>query len=126
MPSIAELARIAKTEKNLVVVTVSTDESAATVRDTLKVVLNGDPPFPVLMDPDAKVVADRYGTRLFPETWIIDPSGVIRARFDGARDWSDSLAVDFARMVAKPSGCPVEFAKGMPHGKFAGVCDDQG
>lgn len=125
MPSIAELARIAKTEKDVVVVTVSTDEDASTVRDTLKVVLKGeDVPFPVLLDPEAKVVADAFGTRLFPETWVIDPHGIIRARFDGARDWSNPLALDLAKMVERPSGCPVEFAKGSPRGKFAGICED--
>src|SRR5262249_27847384 len=28
---------------------------------------------PVLFDPDRRVVAGKYGTRLFPETWVIDP-----------------------------------------------------
>ncbi|WP_437967048.1 hypothetical protein WMF04_47140 [Sorangium sp. So ce260] len=44
---------------------------------------NGDPPFPVLFDPDARVVLDEYGTQLSPETWILDPDGILRARFDG-------------------------------------------
>ena len=64
------------------------------MRDTLKVTLNGDPPFPVLFDPDSKVVLDQYGTKLFPETWIIDPKGVIRARLDGAKDWKSSLVME--------------------------------
>src|SRR5262245_31755517 len=44
MPSIAELARVARTEKNMVVLTVSTDEGPDDVRDLLKVVLNGEVP----------------------------------------------------------------------------------
>jgi len=36
--------------------------------------------FPVLFDPELNVVGSRYGTRLFPETWIIDPSGVVQLR----------------------------------------------
>jgi hypothetical protein len=95
------------------------------VRDTLAVVLQGgEVPFPVLFDPESEIVGDKFGTKLFPETWIIDPDGIIRARFDGARDWTDALAVDIAEMVSRPLGCPVEFALGRPKGKFAGVCND--
>src|SRR5689334_19787267 len=86
MPALAELGRIAQSRKDIVVLTVSTDEGPDDVRDALKVALNGDPPFPVLFDPESKVVMDQYGTQLYPETWIIDPNGIIRARFDGARD----------------------------------------
>ncbi len=124
MPAIAELAKIARTEKDLVVLSVSTDEDPAAVADALSVVLKGETPFPVLFDPDAAVVREKYGTRLFPETWVIDPSGVIRARFDGARDWSAPMVIEFARMVAKPSGCPVEFSRLGPKGAFAGICRD--
>jgi hypothetical protein len=35
----------------------------------------------------------KFGTRLFPETWIIDPEGVIRLRIDGRRDWSHPVAI---------------------------------
>ena len=35
---------------------------------------------PVLFDPSRRVVGGKYGTRLFPETWVVDPAGVIRAR----------------------------------------------
>ncbi len=124
MPALAELARVARGHKDLVVLTVSTDEGPDAVRDTLQVALGGDPPFPVLFDPESSVVLDRYGTRLFPETWIIDPDGIIRARFDGARDWSDALAVDIGEMVSRPGGCPVEFLKGAPRGNFAAICGD--
>ncbi len=124
MPALSELAQVARTRKDLVVLTVSTDDGPEAVRDTLKVALGGDPPFIILFDPESSVVRDKYGTRLFPETWIIDPEGVIRARFDGARDWTDSLAVDIADMVKRPGGCPVEFFKGVPKGKFAPLCSD--
>lgn len=124
MPSLAELAKIAKGRSDFVVLTVSTDEGPDDVRDTLKVALGSDVPFPVLFDVDSKIVNGRYGTRLFPETWIIDPKGVIRARFDGARNWSTSLAIEIAEMVQKPGGCPVEFYKSSPRGPFASACED--
>jgi peroxiredoxin len=124
MPSLAELAKITRGRKDMAVLTVSTDEGPDDVRDTLKVLLNSDPPFPVLFDPDSKIVRDRYGTRLFPETWIIDPEGIIRARFDGPIDWSESRPLEIGEMVQKSSGCPVEFFKSAPKGPFASVCGD--
>jgi peroxiredoxin len=124
MPALAELGRIARTRDDFVVLTVSTDAGPDDVRDTLKVALSGDPPFPILFDPESKVVLDQYGTQLFPETWIIDPNGIIRARFDGARDWSSSLAIDVGEMVSRWGGCPVEFYKSRPRGDFASICTD--
>lgn len=124
MPSLAELARIGQNRKDFVVLTVSTDDGPEAVRDTLKVILQGETPFPVLFDPDSKVVLEKYGTRLFPETWIIDPNGVIRARFDGARDWSKALAVEVGEQVGKAGACPIEFFDSAPRGRFAGLCDD--
>ena len=125
MPALAELAKVARGRGDFNVLTVSTDKGPDDVRDTLAVVLQGgEIPFTVLFDPESEIVGDKYGTKLFPETWIIDPDGIIRARFDGARDWTDALAVDIAEMVSRPLGCPVEFALGRPKGKFAGVCND--
>lgn len=126
MPSIAELAQVVKRRGDMVVLSVSTDEVPDDVRDALKVALAGaEPSFPVLLDPEAKIVRERYGTRLFPETWIIDPDGIIRARFDRALDWSSSLVVEVGEMVKRPGGCPVEFFKGAARGPFSTACDDE-
>lgn len=125
MPSLATLAKVAKNRKDFVVVTVTTDEDSQKVRDLLSVLLEGEVPFPVLFDPEAKIVTGKYGTKLFPETWVIDKDGIIRARFDGARDWSAALAVEIGEMVDKPGGgCPIDFAMGMPRGENAGLCGD--
>jgi peroxiredoxin len=124
MPSLAELARIGRSGRDFVVVTVSTDEGPDAVRDTLQVTLNGEPPFPVLFDPELSVVNSRYGTRLFPETWIIDPNGVIRARFDGSKDWASPLAVEVVEKAGRPGTCPMEFFNSAPRGAFAGLCED--
>lgn len=126
MPALGELGKVLKKRDDMVLVAVSTDESIEDVRDTLKVVLNEEVPFVVLLDAESAVVRDKFGTRLFPETWIIDPKGVIRARFDGARDWSDAAVINIAEMVSRPSGCPVEFFRGQPRGKFAALCADDG
>jgi peroxiredoxin len=124
MPAIAELAKIAQTRGDFVVLTVSTDEGPDAVRDMLKVLLNGDVPFPVLFDPESSVVAGLYGTHLFPETWIIDRDGVIRARVDGAKDWSSTVAIEVINKVAAGASCPVEFWKSEPRGAFASICND--
>jgi len=126
MPSIAELAKIAQKRDDFVVLTVSTDEGPDAVRDALKVALGGDPPFPVLFDPESEIVHDKYGTKLYPETWIIDPNGIIRARFDGPRDWSSALAIEIADKISTPgSACLVEFERGKAVGRFAGICSDE-
>ncbi|MEZ4295470.1 MAG: TlpA disulfide reductase family protein [Polyangiaceae bacterium] len=125
MPALGELGKVLQKRKDMVLVTISTDESVEDVRDTLKVVLNGDAPFIVLLDAESKVVHDKFGTKLFPETWIIDPDGVIRARFDGARDWSDAAVLEIGEMVRRPSGCPVDFFRAQPRGKFAALCAEE-
>jgi thiol-disulfide isomerase/thioredoxin len=130
MPSLATLAQVAKGRKDLVVVTITVDSDRQKVRDLLSVLLDGEVPFPVLFDDDNEIVKGRFGTTLFPETWVIDKNGIIRARFDGARDWSDASAIEIGEMVKKPSTgpldftCPVDFLGGMPRGKHAGLCMD--
>ena len=63
------------------------------VRDTLKVALNGERAVPVLLRSPETIVADKLRhAKLFPRRGSSIPKGVIRARFDGARDWSASLA----------------------------------
>lgn len=124
MPSVAELAQMLARRGDAVVVTVTTDESAQDARATLSSVLGGAPPaFVTLVDPEAEVVSGKYGTKLYPETWIIDPKGVIRARFDGPRDWASPLAVELATGVASPLACTVEFGPEGARGEGAAVCD---
>ena len=125
MPSLAELGKVLKGRTDVVLVTISTDESAEDVRGTLKSVLSTDsPPFAVLLDPDASVVRDKFGTRLFPETWFIDTRGIIRARVDGARDWDGSIPVDFAESLKDPLSCEIGFNRGRPTGDASGLCAD--
>jgi peroxiredoxin len=89
MPSLVTLAEIARKRSDIEVVAVSTDKDWNAVaaifppRSNLK----------VLFDPSRKIVHGAYGTRLFPETWIIDADGVIRMRIDAARDWGSALSI---------------------------------
>jgi hypothetical protein len=73
-----------------------------------------------------KTVKEKYGTNLFPETWIIDKEGIIRARFDGPRDWSGGAVAEYIDHVRAGGYCPIEI-KGPERrdksGQGAAVCD---
>jgi peroxiredoxin len=95
MPSMEELAGILAEDRDIAILTVSVDENWNAVRRL----------FPkgtrlkVLFDADRAITRGKYGTHLFPETWVIDREGIIRARFDGARDWATGVAVGYLRSL---------------------------
>lgn len=127
MPSLALLAKkMVQQRPDIKILTITTDESAKDAKVTLESVLGEKAPFEVLVDPDSSVVGGKFGTTLYPETWFIDPHGVIRARVDGAREWSNALVVEFAESLLTPMSCPIEFERGRPRGSLAGLCVDVG
>lgn len=126
MPEIADLARILRPKADVTVLTVSTDDTAEDATSTLKAVLKEEPPFGVLIDPDAQIVRGKYGTSLYPETWIIDKNGVIRARFDGAREWSNATVVQYVEQIREGGYCPVNAKDGKFVGESTRLCDNLG
>jgi peroxiredoxin len=122
IPSLAALADGAAAN-GIAVVTVATDDDPADVKQILEALLGRPAPFVVAHDPDAAVVTGKYGTRLYPETWIIDPHGVIRARFDGKRDWSDPVIGELLDVAAERQTCEVEFASGRLQSGPRWVCN---
>jgi len=50
--------------------------------------------FPVFVDPQGKA-ADAYAIFALPETIVIDRSGTIVKRFEGAQDWNDEKLVQY-------------------------------
>lgn len=90
MPMLVELARIVEDRDDVELVAITIDRDWDDVRE----VVPTDGPLHILRDGDRSVIHDRFGTVLFPETWVIDPEGVIRMRVDGARDWSSAVALD--------------------------------
>lgn len=126
MPSLASLGHSLAHRDDIVLLTVTTDESAEDARDTLQSILGTAAPFEVLIDPEAEVVTDRFGTKLYPETWFIDPRGVIRARVDEARDWSSALSLEFAESLRGPLSCSIRFEKRVPSGPAAHLCEEMG
>lgn len=90
MPSLEQLALVAKERGDIEVVAISTDKGWHEVQGLFR----GDSKLKVLFDPDKSVVRGKFGSRLYPETWVIDPEGVIRLRIDGGRDWSAPIALE--------------------------------
>lgn len=90
MPSLISLARILRGRDDIELVAVSVDRDW----DTVRTVIPEGSGLKVVLDPGREVVQGRFGTRLFPETWVVDPEGVIRLRVDGARDWSSPVALE--------------------------------
>jgi peroxiredoxin len=126
MPEIADLARILQPMDDVKVLTVSTDETSKDAIDTLKSVLRGEPPFQVLMDPNLDVVGKKFGTNLYPETWIIDKNGVIRSRYDGAREWSNAAVIQLVEQIRGGGYCPVQAKDGKFLGDGARLCEGIG
>ena len=52
--------------------------------------------FPVLLDPDGKV-AKSYGITGVPETFIIDPAGILRHKYLGPRPWDSPEAIELLK-----------------------------
>jgi hypothetical protein len=109
---------------DVAVVTVSTDDGPEDVKTTLQTVLRDAPPFQVLFDSDQSVSRGKYGSRLVPETWFIDKNGIIRARFDGARDWTNPLFVNFVDALRAGDYCPVKIDAKNLAGKAGRICEE--
>jgi len=53
------------------------------------------PSFTVLWDKSKNVATRQWGTRKFPESYLIDPQGKVVAKFVGPRDWYTVGAVQY-------------------------------
>ena len=122
MPALAKLAKLMTSDSHMAMMTVAVDDSPRAVREVLLRHTGSPNPFPVVLDPESEFVLGRYGTRAFPETWLIDPYGTIRARFDGARDWSSPIALELLQGISKGTTCPVSIDKFMASGAGANAC----
>ena len=87
MPSLEKLHRVSG--DSLHVVSVAVDEDVSQARALAgRLGLT----FPVLLDPGGDQAA-RWGTVMFPETWILDAEGAIVDRLVGEQDWTDPAVV---------------------------------
>jgi cytochrome c biogenesis protein CcmG, thiol:disulfide interchange protein DsbE len=83
MPSLERLHRTLGPE-GLAVLTVATDDDEADVRRFLA---ERGLTLPVLRDPGGRVAADSYRTTGYPETFILDRSGVLLEHVVGPAEW---------------------------------------
>jgi thiol-disulfide isomerase/thioredoxin len=86
MPSMDELSRRMKA-KPFSVIAVSVDEQWEAVGDFLKQ-LNRRPSFSIAHDPQRVISGGEFGIEKYPESFLIDKKGVIRAYYQGAVNWS--------------------------------------
>ena len=93
MPTLETLALITKSWGDVEVVAVSTDPSWVDVDAVIPKNTN----MTALLDPQNQVVSETFGTKLYPETWIVDKNGVVRFRFDGPLDWANPVVLDLIR-----------------------------
>ncbi len=95
IPSMTQLAEELGNEPNFALVALSVDDNWAAVKGFFK---GRAPGFQLLLDKGAHV-SEAYGTTQFPESYVIDPSGKVIAKFTGARDWTDPAAVGYFRRL---------------------------
>lgn len=93
MPTIELLADITEDWGDVEIVAVSTDRDW----DEVEAIIPLRSKITSLLDADREVVTDAFGTKLFPETWLIDKDGVVRLRFDGSFDWASPVVLDLIR-----------------------------
>ena len=95
MPSLERLQRTLGPE-GLVVLGVSVDEDNAALT---RFVAEHDLTFAILRDPGGRVAAAAYRTTGYPETFVIDPAGVLNEIYVGPTEWDTPGAVDHFRRL---------------------------
>lgn len=92
LPALVSLDQIARSRDSFSVVTITIDDDWTAVRRFFP---EGAPPeLVILFDPERTVVEQQFGTHKFPETFLLDRRGTIRARFDGQRNWSNPVVLN--------------------------------
>jgi thiol-disulfide isomerase/thioredoxin len=84
-PSLRQLAKVMDPKK-FQLLAVSVDEGGWPAVD--KFFGGKTPPYTVALDQNARI-SQTYGTTKFPESYLIDPSGTLRLKFIGPRNWTD-------------------------------------
>jgi len=90
MPKLDQLAQLVRAWGDVEVVAVSIDSGW----DEVARIMPPRPHVNYLFDPTNSIVGPKYGSQLFPETWIIDKEGVVRMRYDGGFDWSQPVVLN--------------------------------
>ncbi len=97
MPSLEKLHRTLGPE-GLVLLGVSVDEDQAALRALVKAT---GVTFPTLLDPGGRGPAAAYKTTGYPETYVIDPSGVLIESYVGPAEWATPGSIDHFRELLR-------------------------
>ena len=122
MPELAKLWKLLRARPDVAFVSIANDglpERALTLLQQKVPLVDR---YPVLFDPTGKTAQD-FGTFQFPETWFVDPGGIMRARIDGARKWSALKVGAFLDTLRDGKFCPLEIDEGWMSGLGSEYCD---
>jgi peroxiredoxin len=97
MPSLERLHRALGPE-GLTVVGISTDEDGGVLTGFVR---DKRISFPILRDPGGRVASAEYHTTGYPETFVIDPKGVLVEIYVGPTEWDTPSALDHFRGLLK-------------------------
>ncbi len=97
MPSLETLHRTLGPE-GLVVLGVSVDADEAELRAFVQ---KAGVTFPTLRDPGARGPAAAYKTTGYPETYVLDPAGVLIESYVGPAEWATPGAIDHFRELLR-------------------------
>jgi peroxiredoxin len=100
MPSLEKLHRALGPE-GLVVLGVSVDEDEAALRSFIQKV---GVTFPTLRDPGGRGPSTAYRTTGYPETFVLDPQGVLLDKYIGPAEWATPEAIDHFRELLRRFG----------------------
>ncbi|MFN8008482.1 MAG: TlpA disulfide reductase family protein [Terriglobia bacterium] len=81
--------------KNLAILALSVDDSWKTVRHYME---SNHFTIPVYSDFDKKI-ASRYGTYMYPETYLVDKEGKVAYKVVGAVDWTSPEMLKFIQVL---------------------------
>lgn len=104
MPSMRTFARSFAGDR-LRLLAISLDDNDADMSNFL--IEQGITPddFAIARDTDGEVSA-RYGSRLLPETWIVDPDGQVIGRVQGAVNWTDAPILELFEILLRDGWRP--------------------
>jgi peroxiredoxin len=97
MPSMENLYKKFK-DRNFIILGISVDNNR--IRRLSNFIKEFGITFPVLLDKDGKI-ANRYGVKGIPTTFIINRNGEFIGKIVGARDWLNPNAVELIRYIIK-------------------------
>jgi cytochrome c biogenesis protein CcmG, thiol:disulfide interchange protein DsbE len=102
MPSLERLHRDLGPE-GLAVLTVSADDDIAELRGFVK---RHGLTLPVLLDPDGRNAGRAYRTTGYPETFVLDRSGILLHHYVGAARWDTPEALAHFRELLRSPAAP--------------------